>query len=299
MLEMLQFMAAPFAVCLILVGIHGYLGLHVLRRQVIFVDLALAQIAGLGAVVALARGHEPGTLASFCYSLGATVLGAFVFSLTRSRHHDSKVPQEALIGITYVIASAAAILVADRAPEGAEHIKELLAGSILWVTWPVVIKDLVIYSAVGLFHYVFRKKFILISEDPEEAYRQGINIRLWDFLFYLSFGVIITLSVEIAGVLMVFAYLVAPAIIAIGSSDHWGKRIGIAWATGFLASAVGLIASYRVDFPSGPAIVCALGLFLVVFAVWRAVRRRVRSPKTISSSSAVPQPSSEPSASRR
>lgn len=285
MLEMLQFMAAPFAVCLILVGIHGYLGLHVLRRQVIFVDLALAQIAGLGAVVALARGHEPGTLASFCYSLGATVLGAFVFSLTRSRNHDSKVPQEALIGITYVIASAAAILVADRAPEGAEHIKELLAGSILWVTWPVVIKDLVIYSAVGLFHYVFRKKFILISENPEEAYRQGINVRLWDFLFYLSFGVIITLSVEIAGVLMVFAYLVAPAIIALGSSDHWGKRIGIAWATGFLASAVGLIASYQVDFPSGPAIVCALGLFLVVFAVWRAVRRRAVAPQ--------PEPESE------
>ena len=295
MLEMFQFMAAPFAVCLILVGIHGYLGLHVLRRQVIFVDLALAQIAGLGAVVALARGHEPGTLASFCYSLGATVLGAFVFSLTRSRHHDSKVPQEALIGITYVIASAAAILVADRAPEGAEHIKELLAGSILWVTWPVVIKDLVIYSAVGVFHYVCRRKFILISENPEEAYRQGVNVRLWDFLFYLSFGVIITLSVEIAGVLMVFAYLVAPAIIALGSSDHWGKRIGIAWATGFLASAVGLIASYKVDFPSGPAIVCALGLFLVVFAVWRAARRT----KTISSSSTAPQPSSKPSASRR
>ena len=295
MLEMLQFMAAPFAACLILVGIHGYLGLHVLRRQVIFVDLALAQIAGLGAVVALVRGHQPGTLASFGYSLGATVFGAFIFSLTRSRQHDSKVPQEALIGITYVIASATAILIADRAPEGAEHIKELLAGSILWVTWPVVVKDLLIYSAVGLFHYVFRKKLILISEEPEEAYRQGLNVRLWDFLFYLSFGVIITLSVEIAGVLMVFSYLVAPAIIALGSSDHWGKRIGIAWATGFLASAVGLIASYKVDFPSGPAIVCALGLFLLVSALWRAVRRRA----AISSSSAVPRPSSEPSASHR
>ncbi|MFL6195227.1 MAG: metal ABC transporter permease [Thermoanaerobaculia bacterium] len=273
MLEMFQFMAAPFAACLILVGIHGYLGLHVLRRQVIFVDLALAQIAGLGAVVALIRGHEPGSPASFAYSLGATVFGAFIFSLTRSRNHEGKVPQEALIGITYVIASATAILVADRAPEGAEHIKELLAGSILWVTWPVVIKDLIIYSLVGLFHYIFRRKFILISEDPDRAYAEGMNVRLWDFLFYLSFGVIITLSVEIAGVLMVFSYLVAPAIIALGSSDHWGKRIGIAWATGFLASAVGLIASYKVDFPSGPAIVCSLGLFLLVFAIWRAIRR--------------------------
>lgn len=275
MMEMLRFMAAPFAACLILVGVHGYLGLHVLRRQVIFVDLALAQIAALGAVVALIRGHEPGSPASFAYSLGATVLGAFVFSLTRSRHHDSKVPQEALIGITYVIASAAAILVADRAPEGAEHIKELLAGSILWVTWPVVIKDLIIYSAVGLFHYIFRRKLILISEDPERAYREGLSVRLWDFLFYLSFGVIITLSVEIAGVLMVFSYLVAPAIIAIGSSDRWGVRIAIAWVVGFLASAAGLFASYQVDFPSGPAIVCALGLCLLLFGGWRALRRRV------------------------
>ncbi|HVR97330.1 MAG TPA: metal ABC transporter permease [Thermoanaerobaculia bacterium] len=273
MLEMLQFMAAPFAACLILVGVHGYLGLHVLLRQVIFVDLALAQIAALGAVFALVQGHEPGTPASFAYSLGATVLGAFIFSLTRSRQHDSKVPQEALIGITYVIASAAAILVADRAPEGAEHIKELLAGSILWVTWPVVVKDLIIYSAVGLFHYLFRRKLILISEDPERAYREGVNIRLWDFLFYLSFGVIITLSVEIAGVLMVFSYLVAPAIVALGSSNRWGPRIFIAWAVGFLASALGLIASYKVDFPSGPAIVCSLGLCLLLFAGWRAVRK--------------------------
>ena len=284
MIEMLTFMAAPFAACLILIGIHGYLGLHVLLRKVIFVDLALAQIAALGAVFALVEGHEPGSAASFAYSLGATVVGALVFSLTRARHEDSKVPQEALIGITYVIASAAAILVADRAPEGAEHIKELLAGTILWVTWPTVIKDLVIYSAVGLFHYVFRRRFIQISEDPEGAFEQGIRVRLWDFLFYLSFGVIITLSVEIAGVLMVFSYLVAPAIIALGSSDRWGMRIVLAWGVGFLASALGLIASYQADLPSGPAIVCALGLFLVIFAGWRAVRRRPAEALTPSAS---------------
>ncbi|HSK76019.1 MAG TPA: iron chelate uptake ABC transporter family permease subunit [Thermoanaerobaculia bacterium] len=291
MLEMLSFMAAPFAACLILVGVHGYLGLHVLLRQVIFVDLALAQIAALGAVVAMVQGHPPGTAASFAYSLGAAVFGALVFSLTRSRSHESKVPQEALIGITYVIASAAAILVADRAPEGAEHIKELLAGTILWVTWPTVIKDLIIYAAVGLFHYVFRKRFILISEDPERAYAQGMNVRLWDFLFYLSFGVIITLSVEIAGVLMVFSYLVAPAIIALGSSDRWGMRIVIAWAVGFLASALGLIASYQVDFPSGPAIVCSLGLFLLLYAVWRAA---VRRPSPSVSPAAPPELSERP-----
>lgn len=274
MLEMLTFMAAPFAACLILVGVHGYLGLHVLLRQVIFVDLALAQIAALGAVVALVLGHAPGSPASFAWSLGSAVFGAFIFSLTRSHHGASKVPQEALIGITYVIASATAILVADRAPEGAEHIKEALAGTILWVTWPTVIKDLVIYSLVLAFHYAFRRRFILISEDPERAYREGVRLRLWDFLFYLSFGVVITLSVEIAGVLMVFSYLVAPAIIALGSSDRWGVRIAIAWAVGFLASAVGLIASYKADFPSGPAIVCSLGVFLLLFGGWRALFAR-------------------------
>jgi zinc/manganese transport system permease protein len=277
MLEMLQFMAAPFAACLILVGIHGYLGLHVLLRQVIFVDLALAQIAALGTVVAFILGHEPGSPASFAYSLGAAVFGALIFSITRSRNHNSTVPQEAIIGITYVIASATAILVADRAPEGAEHIKELLAGSILWVTWPTVVKDLIIYAAVGLFHYLFRKRFITISENPDRAYAEGWKVWFWDFLFYVSFGVIITLSVEIAGVLMVFSYLVAPAIIALGSSHRWGSRIVIAWAVGFLASAAGLIASYKVDFPSGPAIVCSLGLFLLLFAAWRTVRRKMVS----------------------
>jgi zinc/manganese transport system permease protein len=271
---MLQFMAAPFAVCLILVGMHGYLGLHVLLRQVIFVDLALAQIAALGTVVAFVFGHPVGSPTSFAYSLGAAVLGALIFSVTRTRAQETTVPQEAIIGITYVIASATAILVADRAPEGAEHIKELLAGSILWVTWPTVVKDLVIYSAVGLFHYLFRKRFILLSEDPDRAYAQGLKVWFWDFLFYVSFGVVITLSVEVAGVLMVFAYLVAPAIIALGSSNRWGPRVAIAWAVGFLASALGLIASYQVDFPSGPAIVCSLGLFLLLFAVWRTIRKR-------------------------
>ena len=272
MLEMLSFMAAPFAACLILVGIHAYLGLHVLLRQVIFVDLALAQIAALGAIVALILGHPAGSAASFAYSLGAAVLGALVFSLTRTRTHETKVPQEAIIGITYVIASATAILVADRAPEGAEHIKELLAGSILWVTWGKVLKTLLIYALVGLFHYIFRRRFILITEDPDRAYEQKMKVWLWDFLFYISFGVIITLAVEIAGVLMVFSYLVAPAIIALGSSDRWGVRIGIAWAVGFLASAAGLVASYQLDFPSGPAIVCALGLGLLLFAGWRMLR---------------------------
>jgi len=267
MLDILQFMAAPFAACLVLVGIHAYMGLHILLRGVIFVDLALAQIAAFGTVVAVVAGHEPGTAAAYAFSLGATIVGAAIFSLTRQRR--GTVPQEASIGITFVVASAAAILLADRAPEGAEQIKELLAGAILWVSWKKVLTAALIYAAVGFLHFFFRRRFMLISEDPEAAYASGMNVRLWDFLFYVTFGVIITLSVEMAGVLMVFAYLVAPAIIALASSNRWPARIVLAYAIGVIASALGLYASYTWDFPSGPAIVCVLGLFLVLFAVHR------------------------------
>lgn len=272
MLDVLQFMAAPFAASLILVGIHGYLGLHVLLRQVIFVDLALAQIAALGAVVAVLSGHPIGSAHAYAFSLLATLVGAAIFSLTRVRRE--RIPHEAIIGITYVIATAATILLADQSPEGAEHLRELLAGTILWVTWKKVASSFLIYAAVGLFHYVVRRRIILISEDPERAYDEGLHVRGWDFLFYASFGLVITLSVQIGGVLLVFAYLVAPAIIALGSSDRWAARIGIAWAVGFLASALGMLASFELDLPSGPAIVCALGLFLLAFAGWRGLRRR-------------------------
>lgn len=272
MLDILQFMAAPFAACLVLVGIHAYMGLHVLLRGVIFVDLALAQIAAFGTVVAVVSGYEPGTAAAYAFSLGATIIGAAIFSLTRQRR--GTVPQEAIIGITFVVASAAAILLADRAPEGAEQIKELLAGAILWVSWKKVLSAALIYSAVGFFHFLFRRRFMLISEDPEAAYASGLKVRLWDFLFYTTFGVIITLSVEMAGVLMVFSYLVAPAIIALASSSRWPVRISLAYAIGVIASAAGLYASYVWDFPSGPSIVCMLGLFLVIFAGFRMLSRQ-------------------------
>jgi zinc/manganese transport system permease protein len=272
MLDVLTFLAAPFAVCVVLVLSLGYFGIHVLLRKVIFVDLALAQIAAMGTVVAFARGHEPGSAASFAYSLGAAVLGAAFFSWTRTRR--DRVPHEAVIGITYVVASAATILIADRAPEGAEHIKELLAGAILWVTWPTVVKDLLVCAGVGLLHFFFRRTFVRISEDPEGAFEAGLRVRWWDFLFYVSFGLVITLSVEVAGVLMVFTYLVAPAILAIAVSENWVKRLAIAWSAGILASVLGLLGSYQWDLPSGPAVVCVLGVFLLLFIPWHVWRYR-------------------------
>lgn len=267
MLEVLSFLAAPFCACVILVGMLGYLGLHVLRRKVIFVDLALAQFAAMGTVIGLAFGFEAGSLQAFGFSLAAATLGAAIFAGSRTRH--STVPQEAIIGITYVVASALTILLADRAPEGAEHIKELLAGAILWVSWATVLKVLVVCLVVGAAHLALRKRFILISEDPERAYAEGLSVRWWDFAFYLSFGVVITFAVEIAGVLMVFAYLVAPAIIALASSDRWKQRIAIAWVVGLVASIAGLLASYQWDLPSGPAVVCVLGVMLLGFVLLR------------------------------
>lgn len=271
MADMLVFMAAPFAACVVIALIHAYLGLHVLLRGVIFVDLALAQMAALGAVVALVNGHAHGNAISFAYSLGATLLGAAIFSMSRLEH--SRVPQEAIIGITFVVASAATLLVADRAPEGAEAIKELLSGSILWATWGTVGKLARIYAVVAVAHYLLRRRIIAISEDAEAAAAAGLRVRLWDFVFYALFGLVITLSVEIAGVLMVFAYLVAPAIIALAASDGWRGRLAVGATLATLASAAGLAASYGWDLPSGPAIVCVLGLFLAVFAAWRTVRR--------------------------
>ena len=262
MSEMLGFMAAPFAACLVLVGIHAYFGVHIIERRVLFVDLAVAQFAALGAVVGFVLGHHGGEVGSTLYSMGFAFLAAAFFALSRER--KERIPQEALIGIAFVVASALAIVVADRAPEGAEHIKETLSGSLLWVTWPTVLKDLAIYSAVGAGHWLLRRRFLLISRDPVEAWRRGWWVRGWDFLFYLSFGVIITFSVEIGGVLMVFAYLVIPACIAILFAERMLPRLLIGWSVGVAGSALGLSISFHWDFPTGPAIVVVLGAMLGV-----------------------------------
>jgi len=282
MIEMLQFMAAPFVACLVLVGIHAYFGIHVIERRVLFVDLAVAQFAALGAVVGFAMGHHPGETGSTLYSMAFATLAAGLFALTRMKHE--KLPQEAIIGITFVVASAAAILVADKAPEGAEHIKETLAGSLLWVTWPTVIKDLIIYSLIGLFHWVFRHRFMLITTNPAEAYRRGWWVRWWDFLFYLSFGIIITFSVEIGGILMVFSYLVIPACIAILMAAKMKTRLLLGWLIGWLGSAAGLVASYAWDFPTGPAIVVILGLMLVIAWLVFGIRNHAEKGKPATSS---------------
>jgi zinc/manganese transport system permease protein len=263
----MSILVLPFLVCLILTGIHVYLGIHIIRRGIIFVDLALAQVAALGATVALLMGYELSDPAAYFLSLGFTIAGAGIFSLTRQRRE--KIPHEAIIGIVYVVSAAAAILVLDRAPGGAEHIRSLLVGNILTVTAKDVVLTGLLYSGVGFFHWIFRKPFLTISFVPEKADRLRRSIYFWDFLFYLSFGVIVTSSVHLAGVLMVFAYLVVPAVISLLFTEGLGKRLALGWALGGAASALGLWASYLLDLPTGATIVCAFGLILLPAAVLR------------------------------
>jgi zinc/manganese transport system permease protein len=265
--QQLQVLFLPFLACLILTGIHVYLGIHVISRKVIFVDIALAQIAALGATVAFLLGHDPRSEGAYYISLGFAVLAAIIFALTRARHE--RVPQEAVIGLTYATASAAAILLADISPHGAEHLHDLLAGSIVWVTPHQILKTAVLYSLIGVFHFVFRKRFLLISMEPEAAFASGVRVRLWDFFFYLSFGVVITSSVQIAGVLLVFCYLVAPSVFAVMFFDGLKARLITGWTMATIVSAVGLFFSY--DRPSGPTIMVGFAIALALGGAFRAI----------------------------
>jgi zinc/manganese transport system permease protein len=276
MSEMLELMAAPFAACVVLVGIHAYLGMHVIQRKIIFVDLALAQIAALGATFGFLLGLGPHERGAYFFSLGFAIVGAAIFAMTRVRHE--RISQEAIIGIVYAVALAGAILVADRAPEGSEHIKETLVGMLLWVRWPTVIKTAIIYALVGLLHIALRRRFLQISFHPQQAYAQGRYVRLWDFIFYVTFAFVITSSVAIAGVLVVFSFLVIPAVIATLFTTSIGSRLALSWAVGIGASLVGMVASYRFDLPSGPAVVVSLGSALLLagllYSILAAPKRR-------------------------
>ena len=270
-LNIWDIMAPAFFECLILVGIHSYLGLHVIRRKVIFVDLALAQIAALGTTVGFLFGIMPDSTGAYWFSLSFTFIGAAVFSISRIRHE--KIPQEAVIGLTYAIAASVAILAIDKAPHGAEHIKEILTGSILWVKWETIRNAAIVYSFIGLFHFIYRKQFILISEKPEKAYKEGMNVRFWDFLFYVSFGVVITHSVGTAGVLLVFVFLVVPAITSMLITNVLWKQLVIGWTMGVIVSIVGLYLSYIGDLPSGPTVVSFYGLMLILVALYLYIYR--------------------------
>jgi zinc/manganese transport system permease protein len=277
-MTVLEFLLPAFVAGLILTGIHAYLGVHVVERGVIFVDLSLAQIAALGTTIGYLFGYDVHSRVGYFFSLAFTFIGAAVFAFTRV-HRRTRIPQEAIIGIAYAVAAAASILAMSKATRETEHLKDMLVGHLLAVSWPELAKTGALYAAVGAFHWVFRRKFLLISTNEAEAERQGLSIRFWDFLFYVSFGFVVTSSVAVAGVLLVFSFLIVPAVSAMLFSQRIGTRLAIGWTLGAVVSAAGVALSYALDLPTGATIVVTFGATLVLLAALRLlVRRRAAAP---------------------
>ncbi|MSR06466.1 MAG: metal ABC transporter permease [Gemmatimonadetes bacterium] len=262
----------PLAACLVLPPLLVYLGLHVVKREVIFVDLALAQVATLGTCVALLMGYHFEDRITFWISLGVTFAAAALFSWSRSSE-KLQVPQEAIIGITFVVAAAGVILLLSRVAGGKEELEHLLTGDILNVTGAEVAQRAGVFAVLGGFYGTFHKRFALISSDADEAFAQGLRVRLWDFLFYAAFALVVVSFVRVAGVLLTFAYLIVPAVCGVMLARHWTGRLLVGCGAATVASLLGLLASYQLDLPTGAAIVCACGLLLVAVGTFVSLRR--------------------------
>ncbi|MFL5556701.1 MAG: metal ABC transporter permease [Gemmatimonadaceae bacterium] len=266
-----EVMKWPFVASLLFPPLLVYLGLHVVKREVIFVDLALAQVATLGTCVALLMGYHFDDRPTFWISLAVTFLGAAFFSWSRSTK-KTPVPQEAIIGITFVVAAAGVILLLSRVAGGKEELEHLLTGDILNVTKGEVGQRLLVFVALGAFYGAFHRRFVLISSDPERAFAERVSVRLWDFLFYAAFALVVVSFVRLAGVLLTFAYLIVPAVCGTMLAQDWMKRLVIGWVVAVSASVLGLWASYSMDLPTGAAIVVAAGVLLAIVGVFTAVR---------------------------
>jgi zinc/manganese transport system permease protein len=271
--EIVQFLLPPFVACATILGLLGYLGIHVLKREIIFIDIALAQIAAVGATFAHVYLHteESSVLAYLC-AFSFTVLASLFFSQIDKR--ITQITHEAIIGVTYAIAAAAALFILAMAAGGDVHMEHMLTGSILWAQWSDIAAIAVLFGCVGLFHIIFRRNFIRLSEEYGSGAVKSEKAVWWDFLFYVSMGLVITFSVKIAGVLVIFSFLIIPATFSAMFAVTWIKRLIIAWSAGMCSVIIGLALSYRLDFSCGPSVVTVLGLILITATVFRRFRRR-------------------------
>jgi zinc/manganese transport system permease protein len=276
---MLQLMTIPVVLGVILTGILSYLGIQIVKREVIFVDLALAQIAALGAAIGALLGLQAQGIQAYAASLGFVLLGALLFAFTKTRNRD--VPQEAIIGITYAVAAAASVLAFNRAPGAAEKIQDMLLGNVLFASAKDVWIVLGVSFVVGAFHLVFRRNFLLISHDPDEAAHRGIRVAVWDFLFYASLGLVVVSAVGVVGILLVFSYLIIPAVCAMLLAPSMGVRTILAWVVGVVATFLGVYLSVKADTPTGATMVCTFAGILFAVACIRAAGRLCR-PSTVS-----------------
>lgn len=269
MVEIFIFMAPAICMSLILVGICGYVGTHVIMREVIFIDIALAQIAALGASFSLFFGLELNSLWTFLISLGFTLLAALLLAGTRSL--SKRVPQEAFIGILYATGAAAILLIGDRLAHGSEHVKELMCGHLLWTNWLEVGFYFIVYAILGAIYFLIHKKLLLLSQMKRHAGTEQKYTGIWEFIFYALLGILVTFAVRVAGVLLIFGFLVVPAVIGALLGKSFMGRLSIGWATGFLVSIIGAYVSYLLDFPTGATIVVVLGIGLFITAVAKVI----------------------------
>lgn len=268
-MEFLSVMGPALVASLLLVAIYVYFGIHIVRRGVIFVDLALAQVAAMGTTVAFLAGYPLEGGGAYLFALGFALLGSVVFTLTRAR--EEVVPQEAIIGIVYAFAAAATVLLVDKAPHGAEHIKYLLVGNILWVSWESIGRLLAVILVVSLFHFLFRHSLFLVSFDLERARARGLSVPLWDLFFYISLAWVVTSSVQMAGVLLIFSFLIVPAVCGLLLSGRFRTGLLVGWLVGIGASLAGSVISYHWDLPTGATLICTLGITLLLIASLKRV----------------------------
>ncbi len=279
----LEFMVTPLVACLLLIGITVYFGIHVIKREIIFIDIALAQIAALGSVVALVileldhgqEGHVHDSTGNgfipYLFSIIFCTVAAYFFTLLKNR--TIRIPLEAVIGIAFAVATTGAVIILDKAAGGDVHIHDMLVGSILWVTWDKVIKFFIVIVLIGGFHYAFRKKFFALTDNYLSGLNGLKNPKIWDFLFYFTFSIVIVEAVRIGGILTVFAFLIIPASISALFARRWLYRILIGLVLGFFVTFFGLYLSWVMDVPSSPVLIFFLGIFLMIALALKAITR--------------------------
>lgn len=270
-MTVLSMLGLPFLACLVLVAILSYLGIHVLMREIIFIDIALAQMAAVGTIATHLVFHaHDGSVTGHALAFAFVLAAAAFYAVTRRM--VTQIPVEAVIGVSYAIAAAATMFLVGVAPGGHVHLQHLLAGSILWVEWPVILVSCLVFAAVGVLLRLFRRPLKAISEDYDQALRTGMRVVWWDFLFYILCGTVITLAVHLAGVVVVFSFLIIPATLSALFSAHWGSRLVLAWTAGVLASILGLLFAYHLDFSVGPSVAMFMGLELVAAGLFSVLK---------------------------
>ncbi len=260
-----EFFAMQIVLVAVVLLLHTYMGLHIIRRGIIFSDLVLDQLAALGMVVGIGLGVSYGTPLSYLLSLAAVLVGCGF--LATIRPDNRKISQEVVIGILYGMALIASLMLADKVPEGGSYLSKTLTGSMLWVSWPLIAVTVVSYLVLALLHFVFRRHFLQLTEAPEKLK----HYTMWNFMFFVTQGIITILIVPVAGVLLAYGFLMIPAAIGTLFSRNWGVAMLIGWSAGFAACLAGITYSYQTDSPYGPSLLLGMGLFFVVALVLRAV----------------------------